>query len=122
MIFDDDWVLKANIFYFDSIINALTLCLEQGRCGQQDNNLQVLKDFECIEESSNGDEESKKDDKHFDVNNDEIWVHLKLNFVTILLSSRKQYTISSRFSILLSRMVVIPMVRPTLENNFFYLE
>jgi hypothetical protein len=84
--------------------------------------LEILKDFQILEDGPKGEEESLPDDAHFLGDEDEIRTRQKLNFVATITSLRFQPISSSRFSIPLCRMLAMPMVKPTLSSDFAKLE
>ena len=78
--------------------------------------------MEILEDLPEGEEKSLEDDAHFLGGEDEICVRQNLNSVATITSLRFPPICSSRFSILLCRLVAMPMGRPTLASDLAKLE
>ena len=73
--------------------------------------------MEILENGLEGEAKSLGDDFHFLGDEDEIRARQKINSVDTISSLRFQPISSSRFSILLYRLLAMPMVKPTLASD-----
>lgn len=79
-------------------------------------------DGDSIHDMLDSEDDDLTDEDESGLDEDALRGMRKLNSVATILSLRKKPTSSSRYFILLCRMVAMPMVRPTLQSNLLKLE
>ena len=110
------------------VIESLTTLLEQDaaiacpRVSPVQRSVVAIVDTDMEDDGGEDQDESQNDDEQFGDDEDKIRTRQKLNSVATISSLRFQPILVSRFSIPLCRLVAMPLVRPTLQNDLDKLE